>query len=585
MLVLYAIAGWIIIQVASTILPGLQVPSWSVTLVIVLVALGLPLAAILAWAFDIGNDGLKRTAVSAGSEAAARVAEPASAPELPATPSAAPRKVVGKRSSIAVLPFANLTGDAAKDYLGDGLAEELIHTLAGVSGLRVPSRTSSFAYRGRDIDLRRIAQELEVSTVLEGSVRAAGERIRITAQLIDGETGYHLWSQHYDRRFEDLFELQDELASAIILQTVSVAVQGFDEHNALRAPPTRSLEAYQLYLAAAADIRTAFRGRQAFEKLQAALRIDPGFGKAQTLLVLVRSVALVFGIALPGTMADAEQDALRALDSAPDSATTHAALGLIRAVQARWADAEASFQRSLALDPAEPETWARHAAVLLGSTGHLRAQLSSTLEAIRLAPAEPVFNMQLAVARAVLGDDIDARKQVQAAIDLGMSRTSSPLADVLAQLEVRAGRHDAACALIQESRAGMPRSSRDAEAAERVFDVLAGSGDRSAAMTALAALRTDTGQPQFMRRRLILWYSMLGAYDEAFEVMHGSLDDFAASGTIGAVWGFLWMSEMRGFRADPQFNILVSRMKLPDYWEVYGPPDGHDWRDGRLVAR
>ena len=117
------------------------------------------------------------------------------------------------RHSVAVLPFANLTGDATKDYLGQGLAEELIHTLARVPGLRVPARTSSFAYQGRDIDVRRIASELDVGTVLEGSVRAAGERIRITAQLIDGESGYHLWSQHFDRRFEDLFELQDELAA------------------------------------------------------------------------------------------------------------------------------------------------------------------------------------------------------------------------------------------------------------------------------------------------------------------------------------------------------------------------------------
>ena len=105
------------------------------------------------------------------------------------------------RSSIAVLPFTNLTGDAGKEYFGDGLAEELIHVLARVPGLSVAARTSSFAYKGRNADVRQIARELEVGTVLEGSVRSAGERIRVTAQLIDGETGFHLWSQHYDRRF------------------------------------------------------------------------------------------------------------------------------------------------------------------------------------------------------------------------------------------------------------------------------------------------------------------------------------------------------------------------------------------------
>src|SRR5262245_60821523 len=223
-LVWYAIAGWAVIQVAATILPGLRVPQWSVTLVIVLVALGLPLAAVLAWAFEIAGDRIQRTTDLDVAPAAA--ATPPAAPPPPSVPVASPSASAARgeaaRRSIAVLPFANLTGDASKDFLGEGLAEELIHTLARLPDLRVPARTSSFASKGRNTDLRRIAQELEVGTVLEGSVRAAGERIRITAQLIDGESGYHLWSQHYDRRFEDLFELQDELASAIILQTLNV---------------------------------------------------------------------------------------------------------------------------------------------------------------------------------------------------------------------------------------------------------------------------------------------------------------------------------------------------------------------------
>jgi adenylate cyclase len=170
-LVLYAIAGWIIVQVASTVLPGLHVPQWSVTLVIVLVALGLPLAAVLAWAFDVGDDGLKRTPAEGGDlgvpvtpsplpasssgptglPSAGAAEQPTATERLTGTPTHAAVPSVarhdGDRRSIAVLPFANLTGDPGKDYLGEGLAEELIHTLARVPGLHVPSRTSSFAYR------------------------------------------------------------------------------------------------------------------------------------------------------------------------------------------------------------------------------------------------------------------------------------------------------------------------------------------------------------------------------------------------------------------------------------------------------
>jgi adenylate cyclase len=592
-LIWYAIAGWVVIQVAATILPGLQVPQWSVTLVIVLVALGLPLAAVLAWAFDIAGDRIQRTAaLDAGLPAPTVPLAPPSVPGSVPSGSLSSTVVSARlsdnaRRSIAVLPFANLTGDAGKDFLGEGLAEELIHTLAGVPGLRVPARTSSFAYKGRNRDVRRIAQELEVSTVLEGSVRAAGERIRITAQLIDGESGYHLWSQHYDRRFEDLFELQDELASAIILQTLSVAVEEADG-RARRAAPTRNLEAYLLYLGAASDLTSNFHARPAFEKLQAALRLDPDFARARSFMVHVRALGYVFGIPLPGTLADAEQEALRVLDRSPDSALTHASLGIIRSANGRWLEAEAGFRRAQELDPAEPDPWALHAAYLLGSTGHVREMAASSLEAVRLAPAHPVFTMLLGMAHSVAGNDEEGRRRLNAAIELGQLRTSSPLGDVLSQLELRAGHYDAAAQLVQALVLEAPAASRDDKAVALVFDALAGRRERSAAIAALDALCAGAALPalpQFAKRRMVVWYSMLGAVDRAYEVMDASLDEFVATGTIGIAWVFLWMKELATFRADPRFTALAERMNLPEYWKAYGPPDGYDWRDGRLVAR
>jgi TolB-like protein len=119
-------------------------------------------------------------------------------------------------ASVAVLPFANLTGDPGKDYFGDGMAEELINALAKVPGLKVASRTSSFAYKGRNADIRQIARDLDVATVLEGSVRSAGDRVRITTQLINAESGYHVWSETYDYDFKDIFTLQDDLAGKTV---------------------------------------------------------------------------------------------------------------------------------------------------------------------------------------------------------------------------------------------------------------------------------------------------------------------------------------------------------------------------------
>ena len=237
----------------------------------------------------------------------------------------------------------------------------------------MPARTSSFAYQGHDIDVRRIATELDVGTVLEGSVRAAGERIRITAQLIDGESGYHLWSEHYDRRFEDLFELQDELASAIILQTLNVALAGPDRdtgYGPLRLTVSRPIgftwrrwPNITAWVSASTGLRQAAAGAQAGSR----------FAQARTALGRVRSIASFTACHCPGRWRTPKQEVRQALNADPESAATHAALGVIRAAQARWLEAEASYQQALALDDADPWTWRSHAIEVLSTVGHLRA--------------------------------------------------------------------------------------------------------------------------------------------------------------------------------------------------------------------
>ena len=151
------------------------------------------------------------------------------------------------RASLAVVPFANLTGEASKEYFSDGMAEELINSLSHISGLKVPARTSSFAYKGRNVDIRRISQDLGVATILEGSVQSAGNRIRVTAELVDGRSGYHLWSSSYDRRFTDIFKLQDDLTAAIV-QALRATLGATLASPATRPPPTTDVLAYQLWM-------------------------------------------------------------------------------------------------------------------------------------------------------------------------------------------------------------------------------------------------------------------------------------------------------------------------------------------------
>ena len=235
--VLYAIAGWVVIEVASTVLPNLNLPDWSVTLVTALVALGFVPAVVLAWAFDIGPGGIQRTGPQ--NEAPEESEKPAKAEAV------APADT-DRRRSIAVLPFVNMSGDEENEYFSDGVAEEILNLLTRLPQLRVSSRSSSFAYKGEQINVRDVSEELGVSTLLEGSVRRAGDRVRITAQLIDSATDSHLWSETYDREMKDVFAIQDDIAQSIV-NALKVTLTPRDR-RALQYVATSDAKAYDCYL-------------------------------------------------------------------------------------------------------------------------------------------------------------------------------------------------------------------------------------------------------------------------------------------------------------------------------------------------
>jgi TolB-like protein len=490
-------------------------------------------------------------------------------------------------SSIAVLPFANLTGDPAKEYFSDGMAEELIHTLARLPGLRVPARTSSFAYKGRNIDVRQIARDLQVNVVLEGSVRSAGERVRVTAQLIDAESGYHLWSQNYDRKFEDLFELQDALATEIVRALRSSL--GGDLSGALpHAPPTRDIEAYHLYLRSLelADNPIVNLPRAA-QDLQRAIDRDPQFARAHTALTNLRSLALVIGVNVSGTLADAEKQALQALALDPTQGATYQALGIIYAAQGRWLEAQEKFDIALARDDTDPQLHQAYGLHMAGSVGLVSRFLEASLQAQRLAPAWITGLFTIGVAYSILGRTEESRRFMDLALDLGLARTAGPVPDVLSLFAMRAGRYEEAAELMI---AGAPPPFRTANGDDTVRGVFAGmaeSARRNAALERLNGLCADLpvrDAPDFIRRRFVVWYTCLGGLTEAFELLNLSLDLFAKSGTIGTAWAFIWMPELLPLRQDARFQDFVQRLKLFDYWKVHGPPDACELRNGRLIC-
>ena len=216
----YLVVGWLVVQAASILFPLFEAPAWALRVFVLVIFLGFPVALVLAWVFDVTPEGVKVDAGREGSWKFYAVAGVVMALALgwyfygqPAT-----RAVAPDQRSIAVLPFVNMSGDAENEYFSDGISEEILNQLAKMPELRVAARTSSFSFKGGKLEIPDIARELQVRLVLEGSVRKQGNTVRITAQLIDAEGGFHLWSETYDRDLKDIFAVQDEIARAIAKQ-------------------------------------------------------------------------------------------------------------------------------------------------------------------------------------------------------------------------------------------------------------------------------------------------------------------------------------------------------------------------------
>ena len=230
--------------------------------------------------------------------------------------------------SIAVLPFANISGDPENEYFSDGISEEIINALTQLKGLRVAARTSAFSFKGKNVDLRSVGEQLNVATVLEGSVRRAGGRIRITAQLVNAADGYHLWSERYDRELTDIFAIQDEIASAIA-EKLKLTLGVGAERQLVRAP-TASVEAYDLYLKGHAFVKQ--RGLallRAAESLEQAIALDPDFALAHAELAQALVLMSLYGIVFPADISDRARRATeRALQLEPSLVATQIALAL-----------------------------------------------------------------------------------------------------------------------------------------------------------------------------------------------------------------------------------------------------------------
>ena len=401
----YLVVAWLLMQVIDTLVPALHLPGWIVTAVVLFLTIGFLLALVFAWAFELTPEGLKREAEVEPAESISHktgrkldyliigtlvlalgyftydkflLAPQRDAALVENTKQAYEEQAgaaAGAQKSIAVLPFANISADPEQEYFADGLAEELLSLLAGIPELRVAARTSSFSFKNdENIDIRTIAEKLNVEHILEGSVRKSGDELRITAQLIEADSGYHLWSQRYDRQFEDVFAIQDEIAAAVV-EALRISLLG-EVAKVEQINP----EAYALYLQGKyffEDFWTEEGVEKAIDAFQAALEIEPEYAPAWKALgwAYFQQAGLYRDVHEGAALARAAVERALALDDR--LAGAHVAMAAIKLYfDWDWQGADEAVQRALALEPGSVES-------LLGAGG-LAAALGRWDESIEL---------------------------------------------------------------------------------------------------------------------------------------------------------------------------------------------------------
>ena len=365
---IYAVAAWVIMQVGEVAFEPLHFPDWAMTLLVILVIVGFPIVLVLAWFFDLTLHGIKKDAGP----------QPQSAAAVPAAQAVTPRS----GPSIAVLSFEDMSPEQDQEYLCDGIAEEILNRLAQINNLHVASRTSSFRFKGQPADISSVGRQLNVATVLEGSVRKAGDQLRITAQLINVEDGYHLWSHSYDRKLEHIFEIQDEIAMQMA-NALKVTLQTGSTEDCCT---TSDVLAYDYYLQGKHYFhRWGLRNVQfSIELFTKAVKIDPAFARAWAALADGYAMTCMYWAASEENLSGADSASLKALELSPDLAESHVSRGLYHFARRENGAAIAEFETAQRLDPELFEAYYFYARLRFQrSELNLAAELFEKAERIR----------------------------------------------------------------------------------------------------------------------------------------------------------------------------------------------------------
>jgi len=444
----YIVTAWLVIQVADVVLNNIIAPSWIFHVLLLFLALGFPFAIFFSWAFELTPDGIKRdhevdrsqsithetsrkldfiiigvlivalgylvydkTVLSAQRDAALVEATTQAVSEQAATEKAPTES----DKSIAVLPFVNMSDDASNEFFSDGISEELLNLLAKIPELRVTSRSSAFVFKDEKIDIPSVAAKLNVAHILEGSVRKVGNQVRITAQLIEARSDTHLWSETYDRQLDDIFAIQDEIASTVVEQ-LKVTLLGAVPKVKETDPAAYSLFLQARYYAHLSNAQTWEQSNALYEQ---ALAIDPDYAAAWGGLATNYRSQATHGL-LPANegFSLVREAAEKALTIDPDYAPAHASLGRLTMVYNNdLTQTVQHYERALQLDPANISI-IRDAAVLMQNLGHLNESITLNEFVVARDPVNPIGHVNLGISYIYAGRWDEAIAALQTSLRL-----------------------------------------------------------------------------------------------------------------------------------------------------------------------
>ena len=465
--------------------------------------------------------------------------------------------------SIAVLPFVNMSGDQENVYFADGLTEEILSRLAEVRDLKVPGRTSSFAFKSQNRDLREVGSALGVANVLEGSVRKSGDRLRITAQLIRTQDGYRLWSQAFDRKVDDVFAIQEEIARAIA-SALSVQLNLSVSEKAQK--PTQDMQAYDSYLEARTLItrRDTENLRRAITLLEGTVQRDPDFAKAWAALAQAQALTSYYYVApRKESLRAAENAARKALTIDEGTDLAHAVLANVLRDRFDWLAAETEFRRALELNPGEAETHNQYGQLLL-RVGHLDEAFQHISRARELEPLGWVPVSMMGLLYLIRGELPKSAEMLDRAQKL-VEPAPSYLIDL--KLFLALANHDVA---------GARQALSQARSSSGIWSLPANQQAIEAMDTALVNFRSPTGASPDLTKVIeegdAFYMPSLAATAMYTEQKELALDALVTSFRSRYVIDLtqMWTPIFYPLRTEPRFRELVRAAKLPEYWRVAG---------------